>query len=282
MRTNRAERKRAALRAGLESDRPFVAVGAHDAMSSQLIGSYGFDAVWVSGFAVAPMAHALPDLNLTTMTEALAASVRIDGATDLPVLADCDNGFGGLSNVVRTLVEFERSGSAGVCVEDNLFPKRNSLYTGESKRELVPVREQARRLRAGKAAQETESFVLVARVEALIAGRGVEAACERADAYVCSGADAILIHSKDKSLGEITGFLDTWGGRGKTPLVAVPTLFPDYTDRELYDKGFSMIILANHPMRAAVQAMEQTWAALRSERKAAAVDPHIATVDHIF
>jgi phosphoenolpyruvate phosphomutase len=282
MRTNRAERKRALLRAGLTADRPFVAVGAHDAMSAQLIESYDFDAVWVSGFGVATMAHALPDLNLTTMTETLAAALRIDGATELPVLADCDNGFGGLSNVVRTVVEFERGGIAGICVEDNLFPKRNSLYTGESMRELVPVAEQARRIRAGKAAQETDSFVFVARVEALIAGHGVEAACERADAYVDAGADAILIHSKDKSLSEIEGFLAMWAGLGKTPLVAVPTLFPDFTDQELYDKGFQMIILANHPMRAAVQAMEDTLDTLRKERKAAAVDPHIAPVDHIF
>jgi phosphoenolpyruvate phosphomutase len=281
-RMNRAEKKRAALRAGLEAQKPLVAVGAHDAMSAQLIEAYGFDVVWVSGFGVATMTHALPDLNLTTMTETLAASIRIDGATDLPVLADCDNGFGGLTNVVRTVVEFERAGIAGICIEDNLFPKRNSLYTGESKRELIPAEEQARRIRAGKEAQETDSFVLVARVEALIAGHGVEAACERADAYAQAGADAILIHSKDKSLQEIEGFLAQWSGLGKTPLVAVPTLFPDYTDQELYDKGFQLVILANHPMRAAVQAMEQTLDTLRSERKAAAVDPHIAPVNHIF
>jgi phosphoenolpyruvate phosphomutase len=251
-------------------------------MSAQLVGSYGFDVVWVSGFGVATMTHALPDLNLTTMSETLAASVRIDGATELPVLADCDNGFGGLGNVVRTVVEFERAGIAGICVEDNLFPKRNSLYTGESKRELIPVEEQARRIRAGKQAQESDSFVLVARVEALIAGHGVEAACERADAYAEAGADAILIHSKDKSLGEIEGFLGSWGGLGTIPLVAVPTLFPDYTDQELYEKGFQLIILANHPMRAAVKAMEDVLDTLSTERKAAAVDPHIATVDHIF
>jgi phosphoenolpyruvate phosphomutase len=279
---NRAEKKRAALRAGLAADRPCVAVGAHDAMSSQLIEAYGFDAVWVSGFGVATMTHALPDLNLTTMTETLAASVRIDGATSLPVLADCDNGFGGLTNLVRTVIEFERAGIAGICVEDNLFPKRNSLYTGESKRELIPAGEFARRIRAGKAAQESDSFVLVARVEALIAGHGVEAACERADAYAEAGADAILIHSKDKSLREIEGFLESWDGLGTFPLVAVPTLFPDYTDQELYDKGFQMVILANHPMRAAVKAMEETLETLRTERKAAAVDPHIAKVDHIF
>jgi phosphoenolpyruvate phosphomutase len=282
MGNNRAETKRAAMRAGLAADRPYVAVGAHDAMSSQLIEAYGFDAVWVSGFGVATMTHALPDLNLTTMTETLAAAVRIDAATTLPVLADCDNGFGGLSNLVRTVVEFERAGIAGICVEDNLFPKRNSLYNGDSKRELVPAGEMARRIRAGKAAQDTDSFVLVARVEALIAGHGVAAACERADAYAEAGADAILIHSKDKSLREITEFMDTWPGRGSIPLVAVPTLFPDFTDTELHAKGFSMIILANHPMRAAVQAMEQTLETLRTERKAAAVDPHIAPVDHIF
>jgi phosphoenolpyruvate phosphomutase len=282
MGNNRAETKRAAMRAGLAADRPYVAVGAHDAMSSQLIEAYGFDAVWVSGFGVATMTHALPDLNLTTMTETLAAAVRIDAATSLPVLADCDNGFGGLSNLVRTVVEFERAGIAGICVEDNLFPKRNSLYNGDSKRELVEPGEQARRIRAGKAAQDTDSFVLVARVEALIAGHGVAAACERADAYAEAGADAILIHSKDKSLREITEFMETWSGRGATPLVAVPTLFPDFTDDELYAKGFQMIILANHPMRAAVQAMEQTLDTLRVARKAAAVDPDIAAVDHIF
>lgn len=282
MRANRAEKKRAALREGLAAAAPVVTVGAHDAMSAQLIEAYGFDAVWVSGFGVATMTHALPDLNLTTMTETLAAAARIDGATGLPVVADCDNGFGGLGNVVRTVVEFERAGIGGICIEDNLFPKRNSLYQCQSKRDLIAPDEQARRIRAAKAAQETDSFVFVARVEALIAGHGVEAACERADAYVDAGADAILIHSRDKSLQEIEGFLGAWAGLGKTPLVAVPTLFPDYSDRELFDKGFQMVILANHPMRAAVQAMEQTLETLRTERRAAAVDPYIASVDHIF
>src|SRR5829696_10169109 len=123
-----ADVKRQALRDGLAGPAPVVAVGAHDALTAQLIGRYGFDAVWISGFGVATMAHALPDLNLTTMTETLEAAVRGDRATDLPVVADCDNGFGGLSNVVRTLLSYEAAGIAGICVEDNTFPKRNSLY----------------------------------------------------------------------------------------------------------------------------------------------------------
>jgi phosphoenolpyruvate phosphomutase len=280
---NRADAKRAMLRAGLHGGRPVVAVGAHDAMSARLIGAYGFDAVWVSGFGVSAMAYGLPDLNLITMSETLDVTRRIEGVTDLPVVVDCDNGYGGLSNVVRTVVEFDRAGVAAVCIEDNLFPKRNSLYQGQSQRELVKTAEQARRLRAGKAAQESESFVLIARVEALIAGHGVDAACERAVAYADAGADAILIHSKDKSMWEIETFLEQWRLTGiTTPLVAVPTLFPDYTAAQLYTKGFAMVILANHPMRASVQAMEDTLTLLRDEGKPAAADPHIAKVDHIF
>lgn len=280
--TSRADAKRARLREGLAAG-PVVAVGAHDAMSAILIEGHGFDAVWVSGFGVSAMAHGLPDLNLVTQTETLDATRRIEGVTDLPVVVDCDNGYGGFSNVVRTVVDFDRAGVSAVCIEDNLFPKRNSLYQGQSRRELVDTKEQARRLRAAKAAQESPSFVLIARVEALIAGHGIDAAIERAVAYAEAGADAILIHSKDKSLEEIEGFLARWRDTGlSTPLVAVPTLFPDYTAEQLHEKGFSMVILANQPMRASVQAMEETLRVLRAEGKPAAADPHIAKVNHIF
>src|SRR3954469_17170309 len=277
-----ADSKRQAFRDGLTSPTPFVAVGAHDALTARLIGNYGFDAVWISGFGVATMAHALPDLNLTTMTEALDAAIRADRATELPVVADCDNGFGGLTNLVRTVTEYERAGIAAICVEDNLFPKRNSLYLGDSKRELIPVDEQARRISAAKAAQRTDNFTFIARVEALIAGHGVEEACRRADAYVEAGADAILIHSRDKTLGEIEGFLAEWDGLGEVPLVAVPTLFPDFTAEELHEKGFDMVILANQPMRAAVKAIEEVLEGLKVAGRAADVDPTIAEVNHIF
>jgi 2-methylisocitrate lyase-like PEP mutase family enzyme len=176
----------------------------------------------------------------------------------------------------------ERAGIAGICIEDNLFPKRNSLYRGESRRELIPPTEQARRLRAAKAAQDDEGFFVIARVEALIAGYGVEDACERADAYADAGADAILIHSRDKTLAEIEGFLGQWSGVGQVPLVAVPTLFPTFSADQLHAKGFTVIILANQPMRASVQAMEETLRTMAEHGTAASVDPTIATVDHIF
>lgn len=279
---NRADAKRRKLREGLAGGRSVVAVGAHDALTAKLIGKYGFDAVWVSGLGVATMAHAMPDVNLTTMSETLAAAQRIDSATELPVIADCDNGFGGLGNVVRTLVEYERAGISAISIEDNLFPKRNSLLGSDTKRELIPAAEQARRLRAAKRAQNTEDFVLIARVESLIAGHGVEDACERADAYVEAGADAILIHSRDKTLGEIEGFLSNWKGLGSVPLVAVPTLFPTFSSEDLYAKGFNLVILANQPMRAAVGAIEDTLEKLAVAGRASDVDDGIVSVNHIF
>jgi phosphoenolpyruvate phosphomutase len=279
---NRADAKRRLLKEGLRGTRALVAVGAHDALTAKLIGQHDFDAVWVSGLGVSTMAHAMPDLNYITMTEALAAAVRIDGATELPVIADCDNGYGGLGNVVRTLIEYERAGISAISIEDNLFPKRNSLLGADTKRELIPAAEQARRLAAAKRAQQTEDFVLIARVESLIAGHGVEDACERADAYVDAGADAILIHSRDKTLQEIEGFLASWKGLGKTPLVAVPTLYPSYSSEQLYDRGFNLVILANQPMRAAVGAIEATLAKLAVAGRAADVEDDIVSVNHLF
>jgi phosphoenolpyruvate phosphomutase len=184
--------------------------------------------------------------------------------------------------VVRTVREFDAAGIAAVSIEDNLFPKRNSLMGSETRRELIPVAEQARRFRAAKRVQPSDDFMVIARVEALIAGEGVEMACRRADAYVEAGVDAILIHSRDKTLGESEGFLGQWSGVGHVPLVAVPTLYPTFTDEDLRAKGFNLVILANQPMRAAVKAVEETLATLASERRASAVDPHIATVEHLF
>jgi phosphoenolpyruvate phosphomutase len=279
---NSAEAKRTNLRERLQGSTPVVAVGAHDALSARLIELAGFDAVWVSGFGVSSMAYSMPDMNLLTMSEVLSAAIRAEAATALPVIVDCDNGYGGLPNLVRTVREFERAGIAAICVEDNTFPKRNSLYGGETTRELIPRSEQARRIRAAKQAQETDDFVFIARIEALVAGFGVEDACARADAYVDAGADAILIHSRDRTLSEISGFLESWDGVGQVPLVAVPTLFPTFTVDELHDKGFQMVIFANHPMRAAVSAMEQVLDVLHGSRRADAVEPMVVPVDHIF
>ena len=135
---NRADEKRARLRAGLAGPGAIVAVGAHDALSACLIEQRAFDAVWVSGLGVSTMAHALPDLNLTTMSEALEAAVRIDRATSLPVIADCDNGFGGFGNVHTRRFQQVPRGATGLVAEigpeiaESVFLTRESPFSREN------------------------------------------------------------------------------------------------------------------------------------------------------
>src|SRR5437870_4403047 len=130
-----------------------LAAGAHDALSAKLAEEAGFDAIWASGFGISAV-QAVPDANILTLTETLEAVRRIVDAVGIPVIADCDNGYGNAINVMRTAGEFERAGAAGICIEDNEFPKRCSFYAGV-RRDLVPVEEHARKIEAAAAARRT-------------------------------------------------------------------------------------------------------------------------------
>src|SRR5215471_136415 len=138
-----------------------LAAGAHDALSAKLAEEAGFYAVWASGFGMSAV-QAVPDANILTLTETLEAVRRICDAVTLPVVADCDNGYGNAINVMRTASEFERAGAAGICIEDNEFPKRCSFYAGV-KRELVPAEEHARKIQAATTARRDPGFAIIAR-----------------------------------------------------------------------------------------------------------------------
>src|SRR5436305_2516955 len=170
-----------------------LAAGAHDALSAKLAEQAGFDAIWASGFGISAV-RAVPDANILTLTETLEAVRRIVDAVGIPVIADCDNGYGNAINVMRTAAEFERAGAAGICIEDNEFPKRCSFYAGV-RRELVPAEEHARKIEAATTARRAASFLVIARTEALIVGLGLDEALRRATAYARAGADAVLVHS---------------------------------------------------------------------------------------
>src|SRR5499425_1330572 len=174
-----------------------LAAGAHDALSAKLAEEAGFEAIWASGFGISAV-QAVPDANILTLTETLDAVRRICDAVDIPVVADCDNGYGNAINVMRTVTEFERAGAAGICIEDNEFPKRCSFYAGV-RRDLVPAEEHGRKIEAATAARRTPDFLVIARTEALIVGLGLDEAMSRARLYAESGADAVLVHSKAKS-----------------------------------------------------------------------------------
>jgi phosphoenolpyruvate phosphomutase len=268
----------ARLRALLRRPGPALVLGAHDALSAKLAEEIGFDAIWASGFGISAV-HAMPDANILTMSETLDAVRRMSDAVQIPVIADCDNGFGNAINVIRTVSEYERAGVAGLCIEDNIFPKRCSFYAGV-KRELVPTDEHARKIQAAKAAQRDPDFVVIARTEAFIAGWGTQEALDRARAYADAGADAVLVHSKLSTFDELRDFTTAWDGR--CPLVAVPTTYAGVTAYDLAAAGFKLVIFANQALRAAVKAMRQALVTLKQEARPAAVDDQIATLSEIY
>ena len=271
--------KAAQLRALLQRQGPVLVVGAHDAISAKLVERAGFDAVWVSSFGVSAAQKCLPDANVLTMTESLEVAKNVNATVQIPVIADCDNGYGNAINLMRTVTEYEQAGIAGVSVEDSEFPKRCSLYPGAA-HALVSVDEMVGRIRAAKAVQQRPDFLFIARVEALIAELGQEEALKRARAYAQAGADAILIHSKSSAADEIKAFAAAWDGA--KPLVVVPTMFPTATADDLHAAGFKIIIFANHPLRAAIKAMREQLATLQSSRTAAAVKDQIAPLEEVY
>ena len=265
------------LRELLATSQPTQVIGAHNGLTAVLAEEAGFDALWVSSFELSA-SRALPDTSLLTMTDYLSAAIQVDRVASLPVIADCDTGFGNAINVAHTVREFEAAGIAAICIEDKLFPKVNSF--SEHAQPLVEAEEFAHRIAVGKEAQRDPDFVLIARTEAFIAGCDTAEALRRANAYADAGADAVLIHSKESSPWQIEEFLAGWNDR--TSVVVVPTTYNDWHIDEIGRAGISMCIYANHGLRATVRSVQQTFTAIREYGATAKIEPAIASVREIF
>ena len=156
------------LRTKLEKNEILKIGGAFDAMSAKLVELSDFDAVWAGSFAISAT-HALPDASILTMTEFLSASSSMADACSIPIIADCDTGYGGPSNVMHMVKKYENAGIAAVCIEDKTFPKRNSLLKDGSN-ELISEKEFVAKILAAKDAKKNKDFMIIARVESLISG----------------------------------------------------------------------------------------------------------------
>jgi phosphoenolpyruvate phosphomutase len=269
----------AKLRALLKRPGAIKAVGAHDALSARLIERAGFDAIWASGFAISASLKCIPDASFITASEQLEVERNIAEAVSIPVIADCDTGYGNALNVMRTVNDRERAGVAAICIEDNVYPKRCSFYAGV-RRELIPIEEHCGKIKAAKAAQLYPEFVVIARTEALIAGWGREEALKRAEAYAEAGADAVLIHSKSKKFDELKAVYKAWSGR--VPLVVVPTIFDQTTAAEMEEAGAKIIIYANQPVRAAIRAMRDTLDLIKKDTRPGAANDRIVTLPEVY
>src|SRR5579885_1525531 len=254
-------------------------VGAHDALSAKLIERAGFDGVWASGFGISASLKCVPDASFVTSSEQLEVERNIAEAVGIPVIADCDTGYGNALNVKRTVNDRERAGVAAICIEDNVYPKRCSFYAGV-RRELIPIEEHCGKIQAAKAAQTVPDFMVIARTEALIAGWGQEEALKRAEAYAEAGADAVLIHSKSKTFDELRQVARAWSGR--VPLVVVPTIFDGVTAAELEEAGFKVVIYANQAVRAAIKGMRDALELIKKDTRPGAANDRIVRLDEVY
>ena len=252
--------------------------GAFDAMSAKLVENAGFDAVWAGSFAISAT-HALPDASILTMTEFFNVASAMTNACDIPIIADCDTGYGGPSNVAHMVRKYENAGIASICIEDKIFPKQNSLLEG-GKNDLISEKEFVAKILAAKEAKNNKDFLIIARIEALISGLGVKEALKRADAYEAAGADAILIHSKQKHPTEIFEFTDLW--KGTIPIVAVPTTYDGVKLNELHEHKIKMVIYANQTLRAAYTAMENLRKEMMMTEKISDITQPMSDMNEIF
>lgn len=254
-------------------------VAAHNGLGARLAEQAGFDGIWASGFELSA-SYGLPDASLISMTQHLDASRSMAEATGIPIVADIDTGYGNAINVMHVVERYEAAGMAAVVMEDKMFPKDTSLLAG-GRQEMVRIEEFQGKIEAARAARRDKDFMIVARVEALIAGLGQEEARLRGEKYAEAGADAILIHSKSKKPDEIVTFIKEW--RLDVPLVLVPTSYPDLTEADIEKLGkVKLVIYANQGLRAAVTAMEKVFAQIRADRGIQHVDKTIVPVERIF
>lgn len=260
----------------LAQKRNLLVVGAHDGMSGVLGEKAGFDAIWASGFEISA-SHGLPDANILDMTDQLAASRQINEVVSIPVIADCDNGYGNAVNVAHMAKKFFAAGIAGICIEDNIFPKRCSFYDGE--RELVTAQEHALKIRAAKDSTDGELFV-IGRTEAFIAGHSVEDALERAEAYAEAGADAVLVHSRESTARQLIEFAARW--LHVVPLVSVPTTYDTISARELHELGYKVVIYPNQGIRSAIKAVLESLRILRKAGHASVLRDRMVTLKDVF
>nr|WP_303932837.1 phosphoenolpyruvate mutase [Treponema denticola] len=236
---------------------------AHSGLSGLIIenlevqkddGIHRYDGMWSSSLTDST-SKGKPDIEAVDLTTRLQGLTDILECTTKPIIFDGDTG-GKTEHFVFTVRTLERNGVSAIIIEDKVGLKKNSLFGTEAKQELADVEDFCHKISEGKKAQVTKDFMIIARLESLIAGHSVDEALERAFAYVKAGADGVMIHSKEKHGNDIKEFCERFRKEyEKVPIVLVPTTYNQFTEKELASWGANIIIYANHMLRASYPAM---------------------------
>jgi phosphoenolpyruvate phosphomutase len=251
---------------------------AHSGMSAKIVEEAGFKGIWGSGLSISG-SLGVRDNNEASWTQILDVLEFMSDATTVPILMDGDTGFGNFNNMRRLVKKLEQIDIAGVCIEDKIFPKTNS-FLRDGAQPLADIEEFCGKIKAGKDIQKDDDFVIVARVEAFIAGWGIKEALKRAEAYRQAGADAILMHSKLSNACEIFDFMKEWENRA--PIAIVPTKYYTTPTEEFKKHNISLAIWANHIFRGSIQKMQEIAQQINQEQNLLNVEDSIVPVKEIF
>jgi len=251
---------------------------AHNGLSAKVVEETGFKGIWGSGLSISAQ-FGVRDNNEASWTQVVDQLEFMSDATGIPILLDGDTGYGNFNNMRRLVRKLEQREIAAVCIEDKIFPKTNSFIGGESQ-ELANIDEFCGKIKAGKDAQMDDDFSIVARVEAFIAGWGLDEALRRSEAYHAAGADAILMHSALRKPDEILAFKKEWGDR--CPVIIVPTKYYQTPTDVFREYGISLVIWANHLMRSALTSMQQTAQSIYQDQNLLSVEDKVATIPEVF
>ena len=278
------------LRRLLQAKLMVRAMEAHNGLSGLIVENasiekggvkHEFDAMWLSSLTDST-AKGRPDIEYVDRTSRAATINDILDVTTKPIIYDGDTG-GVLEHFVMLVKTLERMGVSAVIVEDKQGLKQNSLYGTRRQQLLLSADEMSQKIHAGKQAQVTDDFMVIARIESLIADKGMDDAINRANEYINAGADAIMIHSKQKSPDEILDFAQRYKNLAcRVPLVAVPTSYNVITESELQEAGFSLVIYANQLLRSAYPAMIKTAESILEHGRSKEADNYCMTIPEIL
>lgn len=244
-------------------------------------GHKEFDGMWASSLTDST-AKGKPDNEVVDVTSRINMLNEVLEVTTKPIVYDGDTG-GQIEHFQFTVRTLERHGVSAVIIEDKKGLKRNSLFGNEVLQEQDECDHFCEKIRAGKLAQVTDDFMVIARIESLILEKGLGDAVTRAKAYIGAGADGILIHSRSKKPDEIFEFCDEFNRFDKkVPLVVVPTSYNQVTEKELAEKGVNVVIYANHLLRAAYPAMMKTAESILKNGRSKEVDSELMSINDII
>lgn len=251
---------------------------AHNGISAKLVEETGFSGIWASGLTISA-SYGLRDCNEASWTQVLETVGFMSDCTEIPILMDADTGFGDFNNLRRLVKQLEKIQVGGICIEDKKFPKSNSFYH-KKLQELETVNEFCGKIRAAKDSQINENFVVIARTEAFIVGEGIDEVLTRASKYAQAGADGILVHSKLNNHSQIEEFTKNWD---KTiPIVIVPTTYHKTPTKLFEDLGVSVVIWANHNLRASILAMKKILKKIHTYQSVSHINDEIIDINEIF